>query len=385
MRGGIGVARLLPVLCSATALCLAAAALAHAASASARSHAIIGYVYPGDAPLDPASVPADRLTHVNFAFANIRDGEVVEGGPRDAANLAVLTALREKHPHLRILISVGGWTWSKGFSDAALTAASRERFVASALAFAARHRLDGIDIDWEYPGLEGDGNVHRSEDREHFTLLMSALRAALDASVAGAQRRPLLTFAAGAFDDYIAHTEMAKVAEVVDFVNLMTYDFRVQGADPIAGHHANLQPSPFDDRRHSVAGAVRAFLAAGVPARKLVVGVPFYGRPWQIAAPTRRGLYEAGTAPDSHIDASHTNLAAHLIDRDGYVRAWDEDAQAPFLWNEARRIFISYEDAESLRRKCALIRDRSLGGAMFWQLGDDRTGTLLRVLADELP
>jgi chitinase len=363
---------------------VALAGVSPAATTAPAGRVIIGYVYGSQAKVDPSTVPAARLTHVNYAFANIRDGEVVEGSDLDAANLAVLTGLRDAHPHLRILISVGGWTWSKGFSDAALTAASRARFVASALAFATRHRLDGIDIDWEYPGLEGDGNVHRAEDGANFTRLMSELRTALDASTPRGQRTPLLTFAAGAFDDYVAHTEMKKVARVVDFVNLMTYDFRVQGADRVAGHHANLRPSPWDDRRHSVAGAVRAFLAAGVPARKLVVGVPFYGRPWQIAAPTRRGLYEAGTAPDSRIDASYTNLAASFIDRDGYARVWDDEAQAPYLWNDARRIFISYEDAESLRRKCAFIREQRLGGAMFWQLGDDATGTLLRVLADEL-
>ena len=170
---------------------------------------------------------------------------MVEGSPRDAENLEVLTGLRQDYPHLKILVSVGGWTWSKGFSDAALTARSRRLFAASAVDFVKRHDLDGLDVDWEYPGLQGDANPHRPEDKENFTALMTDLRAALDRE-GGARRGKhlLLTFAAGAFPDFVAHTEMAKVQAAVDYVNLMTYDFRVASPGEPAGHHANLTPEP---------------------------------------------------------------------------------------------------------------------------------------------
>jgi chitinase len=370
---------------AALSLSLALSVVGSAAPAeSAGRRVVIGYVYSSRAVIDAAAIPAARLTHVNYAFANIRDGEVVEGSDLDAANLAVLTGLRRQHPHLRILVSVGGWTWSGGFSDAALTAASRARFVASAVAFVKRHDLDGFDVDWEYPGLPGDGNVHRPEDKQNFTSLMAELRIALDAAVPPGRPRPLLTFAAGAFADFIAHTEMPKVAAVVDYVNLMTYDFRVQGADPIAGHHANLHPSPLDERRRSVDGEVRAFLGAGVPASKLVVGVPFYGRAWSMASAAQKGLYQPGAAPAARIDASYTRIAGELVDRNGYARHWDGDAMAPYLWNATDRIFISYEDPESLALKCRYIRNRDLAGAMFWQLGDDESGSLLKTLDEGL-
>ncbi len=354
------------------------------ASARPKGGVIIAYVYSPHAAIDPATFPADRLTHVNYAFANVVDGQVVEGGEQDAASLAALTGLRRTHPRLRVLVSVGGWTWSGAFSDAALTAQSRARFVASAVDFVRRHDLDGFDVDWEYPALPGNGNVHRPEDREHFTALMTELRAALDRVTRADRPRPILTMAAGAFPDFLAHTEMDKVAKVADYINLMTYDFRVQGAEPVSGHHANLRASPLDDRHRSVEGEVQAFLDAGVPARRLVVGVPFYGRPWAMASSDRRGLYAPGPAPSARIDASYGRLSSELVNQNGYTRYWDDDAKAPYLWNDAARIFISYEDPESLRLKCAYIRSQHLAGAMFWQLGDDPTGALLGVLAKEL-
>ena len=244
--------------------------------------------------------------------------------------------------------------------------------MASAVDFVKRHDLDGFDVDWEYPGLPGDGNPHRPEDKENFTALMADLRAALDREGTRRGGHLLLTFAAGASQDFLAHTEMAKVQRSVDFVNLMTYDFRVAGPGAPAGHHANLYPSPADPRSHSADGAVKDFLAAGVPASKLVLGVPFYGRAWEgVGSPD--GLYREGRPPSQRIDSSHPSLAA-LVGREGWVRAWDAVAQAPFLPNEARKAFVTYEDEESLRIKSRYVLEKKLGGVMFWEYHADRTG-----------
>lgn len=119
------------------------------ATSEREDRVIIGYVFPRGRVLAPADVDATKLTHINYAFANVVNGEVVEGSPQDADNLRVLGDARRAHSHLKVLISVGGWTWSKGFSDAALTAESRLRFVDTAVSFVRRHALDGVDIDWD--------------------------------------------------------------------------------------------------------------------------------------------------------------------------------------------------------------------------------------------
>jgi chitinase len=339
---------------------------------------IIAYVFPRNEVIVPSEIAAGKLTHINYAFADVKDGRMVEGFARDAENFALLADLRRQHPHLQILISVGGWTWSNNFSDAALTAESRRRFTVSAIEFVRRHDIDGVDIDWEYPGLRGNNNVHRPEDKENFTAMMMDLRQALDAEGRARNRRYLLTFAAGAFPDFIASTEMDKVQAVVDFVNLMTYDFRT--SDPIAGHHANLYLHPADAKKRSVDSAVRDFISAGVPPAKVVVGVPFYGRAWADIKGEGTGLYHPGSRPTERIETKYGPMSTTLIGRGGFVRIWDSQAQAPYLWNKDTRTFISYEDPESLRLKSAYIREKGLGGAMFWEYYGDKTGVLLDTL-----
>src|SRR6266446_4067124 len=255
---------------------------------------IIAHLFPQERVIDPAEITADKLTHINYAFANIKDGRVVEGFSHDAENFKVLGRIRKRHPHLKILISVGGWTWSGGFSDAALSPQSRRRFVESAVAFVRRHDLDGFDVDWEYPGQRGYGNPYRPEDKESFTALMAELRAALDAEGKKRRRHYLLTFAAGASSNFLAHTEMDRVQASVDFVNLMTYDCREAEGDPLAGHHANLFVHPSDPDQQSADRAVREFLAAGVPAAKLVLGVPFYAVPGATWRPGTMGSTARG-------------------------------------------------------------------------------------------
>jgi len=148
---------------------------------------IIGYVA-GWVGLDFSTIEAEKLTHINYAFANCVDGEVIFGTDKDliddaqlnARDLENLQKLKDINPNLKILISVGGWTWSKNFSDAALTEESREKFARSAVDFLVRYKLDGVDLDWEYPGQIGDGNIFRKEDRENFTLMLKRTRELLD-------------------------------------------------------------------------------------------------------------------------------------------------------------------------------------------------------------
>jgi chitinase len=355
------------------ALSLALASFAaHAASARP---VVAGYVFPQNAMLQPGQIDARGLTRINYAFAAIQGGRMVSGSANDEQNLAQLTALRQQNPALTVLISVGGWLGSGGFSDLALTASSREVFIQSAIDFLKRYDLDGLDVDWEYPGLAGAGNPFRSEDKQNFTLLLKDLRKRFTQETKATHRALYLTIAAGAFDEYLAHTEMANIAQYVDAVNLMTYDYYEPDADQLTGNHAPLFTNPGDPKKDSADASVRVFEAAGVPAAKIILGVPFYGRMWGQVANVNHGLFQPGKpVPNSY--APFSLIRDTMLDH-GFLRYWDAAAQAPSLYSEEKQIFVSYEDPESLAIKCNYVLLHKLGGVMFWSYFNDSSGELL--------
>jgi len=353
----------------------------HAASPDARSFVVTGYVFARGAALVPGQVDASKLTRINYAFANIQGGRMVTGSPADAQNLALLRSLRNTNPDLTILVSVGGWLWSTNFSDMALTRESRATFEDSVMQFLTRYDLDGLDIDWEYPGMPGAGHPFRPEDKQNFTSLLRELRERFD-KVARRGRRLYLTVAMGSSDDVIANTEMQKVQRYVDTVNLMTYDFYEPGSESITGNHAPLYADPADPKATSSAETVKAFERAGVPAGKILLGVPFYGHEWGEVKDQNHGLFQVGKpipGAYSPFNAIETTMRGH-----GFTRYWDEAAKVPYLYNPEKRIFVSYEDPESLKLKCQYVRAQGLGGIMFWEYFGDSQGKLLQTIDTEL-
>ena len=346
----------------------------------ATEYGLIGYV--AGCEKFPA-IAAEKLTAINFSFAHIdASGRVVLDQAGSAEFLGKLRALKSRHPNLKILVSVGGWG-ADGFSDAAASATSRAAFAESAAQLLAQHDVDGVDLDWEYPGLPGPGIRYRDEDRGNFTLLLAAIRTRFDALARERKRhRPYFITAALADSEFVAHIELDRIHAYLDWINLMTYDFH-NSLTKTTGHHAALvrsATSGADER--SVERAVAQFLAAGVPARKLVVGVPFYGRAFAAVNPDNHGLDQpygkyAGDYP-------WPKLVTDFIDRNGYVRYWDERAKVPYLWNERTRDFVSYEDPQSLALKAGFVKSRHLGGVMYWEQSQDPDGELLGVLAKNL-
>lgn len=332
--------------------------------------------------LEPGAVDAKSLTRVNYAFAFIQNGKMIEGSPSDAQNLAALTALREQNRSFQVLVSVGGWLGSGGFSDASLTPESRRTFVQSAVAFVERYGLDGLDVDWEYPGMAGAGNTFRPEDKQNFTLLMKELRAELDALGKRSGRRMYLSFAAGASSEFLQHTEMREVQKYVDDVNLMSYDYYMPGSDPTTGHHAPLYTNPADPRKLSADESVKEFEAAGVPAAKLVLGMPFYGHVWGSVPDKDHGLYQPGKAVPN-VFAPFSIIESTMLNN-GYTRYWDSTASVPYLFNASTGTFVSYEDEESAAAKCRYVVSHHLAGVMFWSLVDDSNGKLLRTIHQTL-
>lgn len=356
-------------------LVLAANQWSFAAYAQSGEPMIVGYVFPQNGPLQPGQVDAQGMTRINYAFATIKNGRMVLAGENDAANLAELTALRKQNPSLAVLISVGGWLGSGSFSDVALNAQSRSVFIDSAIEILKTYDLDGIDVDWEYPGLVGAGNRFRREDKQNFTLLLKDLRERLTRQSQAIHRKFYLTIAAGASDEFISQTEMAQAAQYLDTVNLMTYDYYEAGSDPITGNHAPLFTDPTDPKKESADDSVKAFESAGVPASKIVLGVPFYGRMWGQVSNANHGLFQPGKSiPGSYVgyNAIATTMLGH-----GYMRYWDAASKVPYLFNEEKKVFVSYEDPESLRAKCDYVRTNKLAGVMFWSYFNDSNGELL--------
>lgn len=333
---------------------------------------IIGYVA-GWKDIKPDEIPAEKLTHINYAFANVADGIVshMEGrAEKDSINFLKLHELKKRNPELKLLVSIGGWTHSKGFSDAVLTPESRKKLTASGIEFLLKFQLDGLDFDWEYPGYPGDNNPYRPEDKANFVAMLKSFREALDSVGSLNGKHYLNTIASGGFREYLEANNLAEAQKYLDFINIMAYDFYTAGDDS-TGHHANLFPSGAKGR--SADTAVEEHLEFGVPAEKLVLGVPFYGRMWKGVAPKDNGLFQPGKF---EMGLPYVQVFA-LSKNSSYKRHWDIKGHAPYLFSVNDSTWITYEDPESLRWKVSYIKEKRLAGAMFWEMSEDNTGSLL--------
>lgn len=352
------------------------------AGASLPRPVIVAYVFPRDNPLRDGDIAAQKLTRINYAFANIKDGRIINGFAHDDENFAFLAGLKQKNPSLTVLVSVGGWLWSGAFSDMALTKQSRATFIASVVDFVTRHQLDGLDIDWEYPGLPGAEPHFRVEDKQNYTLLLKELRARFNKLEKELHRPLYLTVATGASSEFLAHTEMNKVQKYVDTVNLMTYDYYEPDSDAITGHHAPLHINPADPKKISDEKSVEEYEEAGVPASKIVLGVPFYGHVWGQVPADNHGLFQSGKQIPHGYSAYGDGPEAML--KNGFIRYWDPVAEAPYLYNAEKQIFVSYDDPESLALKCKYVIAHELRGVMFWDYESDSSGALLNAINDGL-
>lgn len=374
---------------------------------------------------------AAKLTHINYAFGNVRNnrcevgltipsdpntgaggdafadytkafgaGESVSGGADTwdqplRGNWNQLKQLKAKHPGLKVLISLGGWTWSRGFASAARPE-NRQAFVASCIDAYIRGNLpvtdgaggtaaaagvfDGIDLDWEYPaacGLSCGG----PEDNANFTALLAEFRSQLNAVRPGL----LLTIAAGAGIDKIRVTDPGAYHQYLDYINVMTYDFHGTW-DPQTNHHSALfdspnDPSTGDQRFYNSNDAIEAFLTRGVPAAKLNLGVGFYGRGWTGVANVNNGLYQNGTAAPGTYEAGNEDYKV-LKNRPGTLFT---DANARATWKYDGSTFWSYDTPAMIGEKMSYVKAQNLGGAFFWEFsGDDAQGELVNAISNGL-
>ena len=344
---------------------------------------IVGY-YAGwkeHAAFDPQEV-----TVIDYAFAVVAaDGSLVLDDPtKDGAALDALVAFKARNPDLRVVLSVGGWTRSDRFSDMAADPSARARFIASTLALLERHKLDGIDIDWEYPTDIGvpctpDRTCQRPEDKRNFIALVREMRRAFG-------DRYLITIAAGAEEKFLADPEsggkwLAELAGPLDWINLMTYDY----------HGSWERVANFNAPLDAVEASVTRVLALGIAPRKVTLGLPFYGKGWSGCSPGPGG--DGFAQPCTSLakgSADESFDYAYLVDRGylsdpAYARHRHAAARAPYLYNAATGEFITYDDERSIAEKVALVERLGLRGAMFWELEADRHGVLRGVVARALP
>lgn len=358
-----------------------------------------------------SDLPADKLTHAFYAFAKINDnGEVdlfdkyaaVEKGKdwnnpdKIAGNFGQMAQLKAENPHLKTIISIGGWTLSDKFSDVAFTDASRKKFAKSAVEFMKEYGFDGIDIDWEYPvGGGKPGNVNRPEDKHNYTLLLEELDKQIQVQEAQDNKDYLLTIASPAGFDKTENYELAEMSKHLDWLNVMTYDYH--GAwENTTNHNAALYPNSNDPSslagKYNVDSTIQNYLNAGVSADKIVMGAPLYGRTWQGVSSNNNGLFQSasgageGTWENGMID--YKDLHNKLETDKSYVRYWDDQAKVPYVYNADKGFFSTYEDTQSLGYKLDYVQDNSLGGMFFWDASGDLAGnnpdSLINLAATQL-
>lgn len=364
----------------------------------------------------PEDVEMTKVTHINYAFADlcwdgfstggkackneslplqkdyVHDGVIIIGDPdADPANFAAFADMKVNHPHLNMMVSVGGWSWSKNFSNMAATEETRRAFAASAVDYLREYKLDGLDIDWEYPVEGGETyNDHLPEDKQNFTLLMKTVREALDAAGSVDGKYYLLTIASGQGDNFVINADLANSVQYLDFINIMTYDYSGKW-DLLAHHNSPLyydpnHPSSSAPRNH-VSGGALGHLNGGVPPHKLLIGVPFYGKFW-VGCP-EVGQYETceGIAMGSYEEGiyDYDDIENNFMNNDSYDHYWNEYAKVPYLFNEETGAFITYNDKTTMMYTASLVKSLDIAGVMSWDISGDENDTLSSQIATDLP
>lgn len=302
-----------------------------------------------------------KLTHINYSFARVENGRVSDA---HWSNEAAIDEAIRRHSNITFVISVGGWG-AGGFSEAVSTEEGRKLFAESAVEVMNKHGFKGIDLDWEYPCRSDAGIASSPDDKHNFTLMMELLRGMLDEQSSRTGEKYLLTMAVGAGEIFTKDLELDKLNDIVDYVNLMTYDM---ASRELVTHHTNLYPSNLYACRNSVDQTVKAYHDAGISMDKLIIGSGFYGH-----------CYETET--DGEVIGRKDMIKVHnmgftAIDQlEGYTYHFDESAKAPYLYNGKK--VIVYDDPVSLKHKVQYVYEKDLGGIMFWEYNSDRTGKLL--------
>lgn len=313
---------------------------------------------------------AEKIDQINYSFALIENGKATGAHWQ---GIQTVSAYLRRNPHITGVLAVGGWG-ADGFSQACATEEGRIQLADSLLALMDEHGFTGIDVDWEYPGSSAAGIASSEDDVENWYKLLTLLREGLDKRTAATGRYHVLSVALGAGDEQLSAVDGSRLDKLVDQAVVMAYD--LCGFDKQTGHHAGLYPH--DNRKTTGAYAVNSLIAGGLPARKLLLGIPAYGRMWRQVTGGGNGLHQrAGTAGNKWLAFAELQQ----LEAQGYTRYYDETAQAAWYFNGSS--FVSAEDAQSLRYKAQWAIDRSLMGTAVWSYNQD-DGSVITALHESL-
>ena len=279
---------------------------------------------------------------------------------KDTLTIKQLVSLKQRNPSLKVILSLGGWGGCQTCSPVFATDAGRKEFAESVKELNNYFKTDGIDLDWEYPAIQGfEGHEYTKDDTQNFTALVKILRKKLN-------RKNEISFAAGGFTQFLATSvEWDKVAPMVDKTNLMTDDL-VNANSTITGHHTPLYSTP--QQIESTDHAVRYLDSVGIPKNQMIIGAAFYGRTFDVEQDSMNGLYQKGKFNKA---ISYKNLNRDSLLKEGFVSYWDETAKAPYMYSAAKKQLITFDDEKSMMAKTKYVLDNHLGGIMFCQLGED--------------
>lgn len=324
-----------------------------------RELAVIAYYSGNSKAIDNYAV--EKLTHIIYSFCHLEGNRLKVDNKADSATIKKLVSLKKTNPELKVLLSLGGWGGCKTCSPVFSTEAGRKEFARSVKEINDYFHTDGIDLDWEYPAIEGyPGHEYKPEDRPNFTALVKELRSSL-----GSQHE--ITFAAGGFPKFLEESiEWKEVMAVVDYVNLMSYDL-INGYSTLTGHHTAL----YSNQQQTVSAdhAISWLDSIGIPMDKIVIGAAFYARTWENVEDLDNGLYQAGKFKNF---IPYNQFDKRLNKEVGFAFYRDTVSKAPHAYNTGTKTFATFDDPGSILEKTRYARQKGLKGIMFWELTLDQ-------------
>ncbi|KAJ1924466.1 hypothetical protein IWQ60_005181 [Tieghemiomyces parasiticus] len=382
---------------------------------AAKREVVVYYADWSSANMPPETIQWSKITRLNYAFVVLDGEQNMAVGTPELLTKVVTLAHQNK---VKVNLAIGGWTGSGNFSNMVATEATRSRTITNMLALVDQYNLDGLDVDWEYPGRMGApcNIVDEANDSPNFLIFLNALRAALDTKYTPAGSK-LITMAVRVdpFDvNGAPMTDVSAFAKSIDFIQVMAYD--IYGAfSPTTGPNAPFQCDVAQKGQYSYVQSIQAWIAAGFPANKIIAGLPFYGRAMQaaeamdgttqyvpqvktvIAGDKDDAVYQSACLKDpaqfSTVWKYRQLRAQGLVNADntagaGWTRYWDETSKTPWLYNAANKTMISYDDTQSITIKvqwalgargtqtAGLPASPQVAGVQVWELSQDN-GELL--------